>query len=153
MSAATNATRYRDTWRHVDPRSQHGPPPLPLTGEAWRAQVERDALACGHTAEFAAWLASEVSKSPKTDDQINAMSPRMRTVLGLRMSKPAGRALDDIATLYGATALVPDLRASRMPLREVVALLRDACGGNALTSAGADHVRASLLSRNHWNNQ
>jgi hypothetical protein len=154
MTTTTNSQRAHDAWRHV--HGARGPKPAPQTDREFRAGVERDARAAGIDPQVAAWLAREVGKAPPTESEIDRMPERMRAFLGVRMSRrPVNDgALSKIAALYGASALLPELSAVRLPLLTANALLRDATGSSpSITPAGIDNVRAQLLAIQYWSNQ
>lgn len=115
----------------------------------FRESVRRDALAAGLPRDIADYLAREVGRQP-TDDEIAAMPSRVRAFLAVEMSGSRTRqhqdALSKIADLYGASALVPELRRSGLPLRSVADILATATGSrHAIDRAGIDQARMQML--------
>lgn len=115
----------------------------------FRESVRRDALAAGMSRDIADYLARKVGRQP-TDDELDRVSPHVRAFLGVALHGSRARqhqdALSKIADLYGASALVPELRRSGLPLRKVTAILAHAIGSRrAIDRTGIDKARVEIL--------
>ena len=112
-------------------------------------QVRREAIAMGWAPAVADYLAAQVGKVPTTAEREHRDETRSRLV-GYRMTAKAD-ALDRIAWMFGAAALVPDFRRAGVPLSRVVALLSEATGTRrAIGAAGIANVRMQLQASNHY---